>query len=175
MSCDPSLLTTEAAGLKLPSLTLAHGFTSFPDYTPPLNPPPFHLQMILGHLYWVFSSSPIIKSLHLAYGWTVSGFLSSSCFFHWCSFRSYPILHSFRLYDRTIISHIITYGRWPRGHHCSPITRGPKNCKKGTQRGPNFWQKGDPKGTLFGVKGDLKFEFFISVHKEYVKIVEKSN
>merc|ERR1719490_196150 len=51
------------------------------------------------------------------------------------------------------------------GWHCSQISRGPKNCKKGTQRGPNFWQKGDPKGTLFDVKGDLKFEFFIIVHK----------
>ena len=52
------------------------------------------------------------------------------------------------------------------GIHCSPITRGPKNCKKGTQREP----KGDPifgkQGTLFDVKGDLKFEFFRIVHKE---------
>ena len=56
----------------------------------------------------------------------------------------------------------------PYHAHCSQITRGPKNCKKGTQRGPNFWQKGDPKGTLFDVKGDLKFEFFIIVHKERI-------
>ena len=37
--------------------------------------------------------------------------------------------------------------------HCSPITRGPKNCKKGTH---------------FDIKGDLKFDFFRIVHKERI-------
>ena len=44
--------------------------------------------------------------------------------------------------------------------HCSTITRGPKNCRKGTKRGTNFWQMGIQRGPfLTYVKGDLKFEF----------------
>ena len=37
--------------------------------------------------------------------------------------------------------------------HCSPISRGPKNYKKGTQRGSNFEQKGDQKDPNY-IKGD---------------------
>ena len=45
--------------------------------------------------------------------------------------------------------------------HCSTITRGPKNCRKGTKRGTNFWQMGIQRGPfLTYIKGDLKFEFF---------------
>ena len=32
--------------------------------------------------------------------------------------------------------------------HCTQISRGPKNCKKGTQWGPSFEQKGDQMGTF---------------------------
>ena len=52
----------------------------------------------------------------------------------------------------------------PHAVHCSTISRGPTNCKKGTQRGPNFEQKGDPNY----VKGDPKFNFFRIVHKEQI-------
>ena len=56
--------------------------------------------------------------------------------------------------------------------HCSPISRGPKNSKKGTQRGPNFELKGD----LEDVKGDAKFKFLELFTKiEYVKLVKKPN
>ena len=66
--------------------------------------------------------------------------------------------------DRQCVQSVVGWRRI----HCSTITRGPKNCRKGTKRGPNFWQKWDPKGTLFDVKGDLKFEFFRIVHKERI-------
>ena len=53
--------------------------------------------------------------------------------------------------------------------HCSTITRGPKNCRKGTKRGTNFWQMGIQRGPfLTYVKGDLKFEFFRFVHKQWI-------
>ena len=52
----------------------------------------------------------------------------------------------------------------PHAVHCSTISRGPTNCKKGTQRGPNFEQKGDmvPIGTNVQEKSrkrpDLSFK-----------------
>ena len=55
--------------------------------------------------------------------------------------------------------------------HCSTISRGPTNCKKGTQRGPNFEQKGD----LFEVKGTQNSNFSeLFTKSEYVKMVKKS-
>ena len=48
-----------------PSFHLHYLFTSSPDYTPPLiiiKHPSFHLQLLIGHLYWVFSSSNAIKA-----------------------------------------------------------------------------------------------------------------
>ena len=46
-------------------LWLAPVFASSPDYTPPLiirNRPDFHLQLLRGHLYWVFSPSNLINA-----------------------------------------------------------------------------------------------------------------
>ena len=60
----------------------------------------------------------------------------------------------------------------PHAVHCSTISRGPTNCKKGTQRGPNFEQKGD----LFDVKGDQNLNFSeLFTKSENVKIVKKSH
>ena len=48
-----------------PDFHLHYVFASSPDYTPPLiiiKHPDFHLQLLIGHLYWVFSSSNMIKA-----------------------------------------------------------------------------------------------------------------